>query len=1425
MKKIISGLIACFILMFFLVNVTRSVNALEMKRFNIGDKELYNETNTYTYKDSYQPNEDRYDFNSKTNIVVDDNEPLLTVFTHGLQGSASHWSNNENSLFSYSKDSIITRMAKITDSNIYWVKIDGQMEIRDITDELYDSLRASHTHTNYSGKIVRNITDISKHSIILFEASETATAGRNDAVYDEFNYAISQLVYDIRVLNNGLLPKINLIGHSRGGITNMQYALDHPDLVHSMYSLGTPYTGSTSASLDRFFFNFNFSGSKEASEDITSKSVYGKYMDRWNSNYETRYSHINVMALAGKATLLQIAGALTTEHSLEYLQELISDKTNGKVNIDKTVLMAGIYTAIVSLNLNVLKNPFGVLTAIKTAIGIYSELAKVFDLTDVVFDDVVQILANEINFDYHPPFLSWYNDGLVDLGSQLGYEGLYLGTGEQYLGFKRVTKTFMLSNSEFNNTSMTLPAVAHNLEARDKELGTYILSDISMGIKLNNDYETYEVGNNEIGIGSYIGKPISDTLVIPTYINGKKVVAIGDYAFANNAYGQVNLTKVVIPKTVISIGKNAFYNSENITSITFENNSGLLEIDKGAFSYMPNLTSFDIPNGLHHIGESAFLHSGISNFNIPNNRYYSWENNFLIDKDTSNINTQIAIYANPNVTEFIVPSKVKILSPYIFENNQIIQKIDLNNVEHVGLNTFSNSTLTVINGGQNLKNTDDNAFSNTPWLENQNSDFITLGMVLIQYNGEETDVVIPEGIKKISGNSFNSNLIKNIILPTTLENIGKDAFTKCLNLESILFKSTRPAILDGTISSSDVELFVSEGNYNYYINSIYYSEVKNQIKVKPIIIDFFDENGNKLGSRTEKYGSSFDQAIEAPKIKGMDFLYWFDEDGKIYHLNSYLDIYEDIKLYPKYEESKYTLNIFNDQDNSEIEITYGSVLKLDVPRKDGYEFIGWYDSENNGNQVINASGEVVWYRTNEVEYLYARYEIIEYTIEYVTNQGEFVGGNRYTFTVENPITTNQISEVRRFGYIFDYWRYNDKEFKTTFGIYKDIRIEAKWLGERISRNLSGTIAIGDEYVIIDLQNASRTSIYLYKIAATVKSVTFIGDNREMTNMSIEVASRSTALIMGFDSMDFRPKQNINGRGFNAIDASSNFELYIIYKNHNKIVGGLGGNGLSYYRTENQAIGNSNGITGKYGGAGSAGGTGIYATKVTFSEYDNKSWITVVGGNGGNGGRGGDGQYGSNGVQNPNGSWLKPKKGDNGARGGNGGTGGAGGEGGLAIRVVGKESIKVSTISNYRFTGGAGGNGGQGGSGGNGGTGASDTSTNIWNGVGDPGDGGNGGNGGSGGRGGNGSAATNALYVFGVGGAGGSGGSGNSGGYGGSGGDAGSNGADGNNGSSGSMGSYGSTGSSGTTGYNTEQTSSGVRNISYAFDKLFIALYV
>ena len=66
------------------------------------------------------------------------------------------------------------------------------------------------------------------------------------------------------------------------------------------------------------------------------------------------------------------------------------------------------------------------------------------------------------------------------------------------------------------------------------------------------------------------------------------------------------VTELVIPSTVTSIPSYAFYKCDNITSVTFEENSQCTSVGYGAFCNCSSLTSVNIGDGVTSIGYSAF---------------------------------------------------------------------------------------------------------------------------------------------------------------------------------------------------------------------------------------------------------------------------------------------------------------------------------------------------------------------------------------------------------------------------------------------------------------------------------------------------------------------------------------------------------------------------------------------------------------------------------------------------------------------------------------------------------------------------------------------------------------------------------------------------------------------------------------------------
>ena len=82
-----------------------------------------------------------------------------------------------------------------------------------------------------------------------------------------------------------------------------------------------------------------------------------------------------------------------------------------------------------------------------------------------------------------------------------------------------------------------------------------------------------------------------------------------------------------------------------------------------------------------------------------------------------------------------------------------------------------------------------------------NTEFITDGSVLTRYSGQNSSVVVPEGITKIGENAFADNsFIVSVELPDSLESIGYRAFAGCINLKGVSIPDSVRTIEDSAFN-------------------------------------------------------------------------------------------------------------------------------------------------------------------------------------------------------------------------------------------------------------------------------------------------------------------------------------------------------------------------------------------------------------------------------------------------------------------------------------------------------------------------------------------------------------------------------------------------------------------------------------------------
>lgn len=167
----------------------------------------------------------------------------------------------------------------------------------------------------------------------------------------------------------------------------------------------------------------------------------------------------------------------------------------------------------------------------------------------------------------------------------------------------------------------------------------------------------------------------SRNLSTVTFKGDSKLVEIGDSAFREN----YSLKRITIPKSVELIGDFAFYETTDLTNVVFEENSKLKEIGSLAFSKANKLKTFTIPKSVNILGDSVFVDSSrLENIYVEeNNGHYISVDGVLHNKNK----TKLICYPNgKKEASYELLESVTSISKNAFYKNTNLEKIKLSNV-------------------------------------------------------------------------------------------------------------------------------------------------------------------------------------------------------------------------------------------------------------------------------------------------------------------------------------------------------------------------------------------------------------------------------------------------------------------------------------------------------------------------------------------------------------------------------------------------------------------------------------------------------------------------------------------------------------------------------------------------------------------------
>ena len=363
----------------------------------------------------------------------------------------------------------------------------------------------------------------------------------------------------------------------------------------------------------------------------------------------------------------------------------------------------------------------------------------------------------------------------------------------------------------------SLPQLHLTAEAANTYIGA------AYGLQL--EYEESE--NGTVTITKFVSSSSTD-IELPSTIDGKSVTSIGDRAF--NAYdidACSNLTSIIIPDSVTSIGDYAFFRCISLANITIPN--GLTSIGEDAFCECTSLVDVTIPDSVTSIGQYAFSNcTSLTNVTIPdsvtsigvgtfsectslteiivdsNNQSYTTEDGILFDK---NLET-ILCYPGGKTGNFTIPDSVTSIGDSAFYDCTGLTGIIIpDSVTSIGGLAFESCTsLTNVIIPDSVTSIGDYAFD---WCTSLTTitipDSVTnIGRWAFESCTSLTSVIIPGSVTSIEGGTFcNCTNLTTITIPDSVTSIGEYAFEYCTNLTDVTIPDSVTSIENSAFLGCD----------------------------------------------------------------------------------------------------------------------------------------------------------------------------------------------------------------------------------------------------------------------------------------------------------------------------------------------------------------------------------------------------------------------------------------------------------------------------------------------------------------------------------------------------------------------------------------------------------------------------------------------
>lgn len=394
-------------------------------------------------------------------------------------------------------------------------------------------------------------------------------------------------------------------------------------------------------------------------------------------------------------------------------------------------------------------------------------------------------------------------------------------------------------------------------------------------------------------IEKYLPKSdFDEDIIIPEKIDGVRVYHIKEKAFEG-----ADINNIIIPKTIKSIGENAF-NKAIINKLTLEISRDIM-LGNGIFSGA-TINIVEISKNVETLGKDMFINANIKSLTI-------------------NSLPKILGYPflNSEVQEIILSENIKNIEKNIFGKIKKIENIEVpKSVGKISKDAFFETVIGKIK------------FEKDTFIEDGAFSFSVIEHLILPSDAKEiqgfgnskiTKIILPSALENIKEGAFENAYINKIILPDSLKIIEKNAFLKA-KIDEIIMPSVEIMIKENAFGKANIKKIVFNSYLKiiepifdktkiqkaYFSNNmesvpdlIFAQNTKNAVSIGNIILE---ENIKKIGEK------AFENAV----INSINIPSSVVEigDGAFKYAKIYTDINIPSNLKKINKETFYNMSIF-----------------------------------------------------------------------------------------------------------------------------------------------------------------------------------------------------------------------------------------------------------------------------------------------------------------------------------------------------------------------------------------------------------------------------------------------------------------------------------------------------------------------------------